>query len=72
MRKKILHESAQIVPPADAQDWLDLEHLIRAELTSEDSEHPIESLQTLFSHLLIEMDQNLCIRLGIKRMPLFL
>ena len=43
MRKKILHESAQIVPPADAQDWLDLEHLVQVELTSEDAQHPIES-----------------------------
>lgn len=43
MRKQIKHEDSQRPSVTDNQDWLDLEHLVRAELTSEDNEHPIES-----------------------------
>jgi len=43
MRKQVIHEDARSVPPADSQDWLDLEHLAQVELTSEDAQHPIES-----------------------------
>ena len=43
MRKQITNEGPQGTPPADDQDWLDLEHLVQVELTSEDAEHPIES-----------------------------
>ena len=43
MRKQIIDAGGQATPPAEHQDWLDLEHLVQAELTSEDPEHPIES-----------------------------
>jgi hypothetical protein len=43
MRKQIINEGAQGAPAAEHQDWLDLEHLVQAELTSEDPEHPLES-----------------------------
>ena len=43
MRKRITHEDSQTSRATDNQDWIDLEHLVRVELTSEDSEHPIES-----------------------------
>ena len=43
MRKQIIEEGAQKVPPADSGNWLDLEHLAQVELTSEDAQHPIES-----------------------------
>lgn len=43
MRKQIIHGDTQRPFANDDQDWLDLEHLVRVELTSEDSEHPIES-----------------------------
>ncbi|MGB5305500.1 MAG: hypothetical protein WBO57_04610 [Gammaproteobacteria bacterium] len=33
----------QATAAADSRDWLDLEHLVEVELTSEDVEHPIES-----------------------------
>jgi len=43
MRKRIIHQGAQGISPADGQDWLDVERLVQVELTSEDAEHPIES-----------------------------
>lgn len=43
MRKQIISQGAQGNPPAEHEDWLDLEHRVQAELTSEDPEHPIES-----------------------------
>ena len=43
MRKQITNEGIQEAPSADNQLWLDLEHLVKVELTSEDAEHPIES-----------------------------
>ncbi len=43
MRKRIIHQGTQGTSPADHQDWLDVEHLVQIELTSEDAEHPIES-----------------------------
>jgi len=43
MRKQIIHQDTQGTSPADDQGWLDLEHLVQVELTSEDAEHPIES-----------------------------
>lgn len=42
MRKRIITRGTQDVTPAD-QNWLDLENLAEAELTSEDASHPIES-----------------------------
>jgi hypothetical protein len=42
MRKHIIAKSTQDVVPSD-QNWLDLENLAQAELTSEDGSHPIES-----------------------------
>ena len=30
-------------PPTTAKEWLDLESIARAEVSSEDSQHPIES-----------------------------
>lgn len=42
MRKHIITKGTQGVIPTD-QNWLDLENLARAELTSEDVSHPIES-----------------------------
>jgi len=43
MRKQVTHEGTQRTSSADFQNWLDLEHLVQVELTSEDAEHPIES-----------------------------
>jgi hypothetical protein len=43
MRKQIIKEDTQGIPLAEHQDWLDLEHLVQVELTSEDMEHTIES-----------------------------
>ena len=43
MRKLIIKKDNQGVPPAEPKDWLDLEHLVQVELTSEDTEHTIES-----------------------------
>lgn len=43
MRKQITSEDVEATRAAEAGDWLDLEHLVQAELTSEDPEHPIES-----------------------------
>ena len=42
MRKRIITLGTRDVIPPD-QNWLDLENLAEAELTSEDSSHPIES-----------------------------
>ena len=42
MRKRIITQGTQDVIPPD-QNWLDLENLAEAELTSEDALHPIES-----------------------------
>jgi len=43
MRKQIVNQGSQGTSPADDQEWLDVEHLVQVELTSEDAEHPIES-----------------------------
>jgi hypothetical protein len=43
MRKRIIHPGTQGASPDDYQGWLDVEHLVQVELTSEDAEHPIES-----------------------------
>jgi hypothetical protein len=43
MRKQITHEVSQRTTITEDQVWLDLEHLARIELTSEDRKHPIES-----------------------------
>jgi len=42
MRKRIITKGTQGILPLD-EDWLDLENLAQAELTSEDASHPIES-----------------------------
>jgi hypothetical protein len=42
MRKRIITQGAQGKIPPD-ENWLDLENLAQAELTSEDASHPIES-----------------------------
>ena len=42
MRKRFITQGAQGIIPPD-EDWLDLENLAQAELTSEDVSHPIES-----------------------------
>jgi hypothetical protein len=42
MRKRIITQGTQGTIPPD-EDWLDLEKLAQAELTSEDAAHPIES-----------------------------
>ena len=43
MRKRIIHQGTPATTPADYQDWLEVEHLVQVELTSEDAGHPIES-----------------------------
>ena len=43
MRKQITEAGARAVRSAEGQDWLDLDALVQAELTSEDPAHPIES-----------------------------
>lgn len=43
MRKRIIQQGAQGASPADDQAWLDLEHLVQVELTSEDLEYPVEA-----------------------------
>lgn len=43
MRKQITEAGARATPSAEGHDWLDLHSLVRAELTSEDPAHPIES-----------------------------
>jgi uncharacterized protein (DUF736 family) len=42
MHKPIIAQGTQAVTPPD-KDWLDVENLAQAELTSEDASHPIES-----------------------------
>ena len=42
MRKRIITQGTKDVIPPD-QNWLDLENLAEAEVTSEDASHPIES-----------------------------
>jgi hypothetical protein len=42
MRKRIMDQSAEEVSTAD-KNWLDLEGLAQAEVSSEDASHPIES-----------------------------
>ena len=42
MRKRIITQGTKGVIPPD-QNWLDLENLAEAEVTSEDASHPIES-----------------------------
>ena len=42
MRKRIISQDDQVSSPPD-QDWLDVESLALAEVTSEDPAHPIES-----------------------------
>ncbi len=43
MRKQIKGQDTQASRPAGSQDWLDLEHLVQVELTSEATDYPIES-----------------------------
>ena len=43
MRKQITREDIQESPPADNENWLDLEQLAKVELTSEDADYPIEA-----------------------------
>jgi len=43
MRKQIIHPDTQGASPADSQDWLALENLVKVELTSEDEKHPVET-----------------------------
>ncbi len=43
MRKLITGESEKLQHPSPASDWIDLESLARVEITSEDTDHPIES-----------------------------
>jgi len=42
MRKRILSQGAEVVSTVD-KNWLDLEGLAQAEVSSEDAAHPIES-----------------------------
>src|SRR6266511_3170698 len=42
MRKRIIHQGAEEIAPAE-QHWMDVERLARVEITSEDPAHPIES-----------------------------
>ncbi len=42
MRKRLIARDTRAAVPSD-QNWLDLENLAEAELTSEDASHPIES-----------------------------
>ena len=49
MRKRIIQHDTQATSSDDDQDWLDLEHLVQVELTSEDSEYPIDSALTMNS-----------------------
>jgi len=42
MRKQVITHGLQ-EPSTIESDWLDLEHLTRLEITSEEAEHPIES-----------------------------
>ncbi|SCZ58140.1 hypothetical protein [Thiohalomonas denitrificans] len=42
MRKRVIERQAR-PSPAEAEGWLDLERIARAELTSEDPQHPFEN-----------------------------
>ena len=42
MRKKITPSTADATDSEPASDWLDLDDLVRVDLTSEDPDHPIE------------------------------
>ncbi len=42
MRKQVIAEGRQ-EPPTAEPDWLDLEHIARVEVTSEEAAHPVES-----------------------------
>ena len=43
MPMRIIQQGIQGTLPDEDQDWLDLEHLVQVELTSEDPEYPIDS-----------------------------
>jgi hypothetical protein len=45
MRKRIINRSSK-EPSAADRNWLDLERLVQAEITSEDAGHPLESALT--------------------------
>ena len=49
MRKRIIQQDTQGTSSDEDQDWLDLEHLVQVELTSEDPDYPIESALTVNS-----------------------
>ena len=49
MRKRIIQQTIQGTLPDEGHDWLELEHLVQVELTSEDPEYPIESALTINS-----------------------
>ena len=43
LRQQITEAGAQAAPSAEGENWLELDSLVQAELTSEDPAHPIES-----------------------------
>ena len=43
MRKRVIQQDTQGTLPDEDQDWLELEHLVQVEMTSEDPQYPIES-----------------------------
>ena len=43
MRKRIVQKHSQGTATADEPQWLDLEHLVQIEVTSEQADHPVES-----------------------------
>jgi hypothetical protein len=43
MRKRIIEQIQPDVSPPSEGDWLQVEDLVEVEVTSEDTEHPIES-----------------------------
>ena len=45
MRKRIINQNTHSVQP-DKQNWFNLEKLAQVEITSEDSEYPIETALT--------------------------
>ena len=42
MRKQIIHPETPVEPDSE-REWLDLENIAEVEITSEDSEFPVES-----------------------------
>jgi len=46
MRKRIIQPDIPGRPPADGEQWLDLQQLAEVELTSEDADYPIEAALT--------------------------